>query len=749
MNIIENLDGQKLPMIRQIMDTSLHPLLAIEPDSSIVACNDALCQLLGMSRWEIENLPESAPDFHQCLRRIIDEISSAGYCHRFEKHCKLRNGRKIFLDISIFKVTGPDGVVRCYYASLLDITSQKVLEKNYRLIAENAYDLITIIDPETFCYKYVSPSHKRVVGFSAEELMGKHCFDHVHPDDRKMVKEKLVEGIKKGGGIAQYRTRKKDFTYVWLEAIGKLINRADGRGDVLLVTREINEKKLAELALKASEEKYRLIADNTMDIIALIEPDRLQFTYLSPSVTRVMGYSEDELIGTEIFSLVHPEELDQARGTLFEGLAAGFAQGQYRALKKDGSYVWLEAIGKIITNVDGLPAILLTSRDIDQRKNSEAALMASEERLLISEAELKQQLDFLNYLINNMNEVFVLYDNRQNITFVNNSNSGLMGYQQAELVGSQLLQFVTEEHRHHTAGQIDECLVRSRQAVFETVLIRQDGSEALVRIKSSPIIDDGEVQGGMLLIEDISEYRKLEKQIARLDQLNTVGEMAAGIGHEIRNPMTAVKGFLQMLSQYEEYAHHQHYFHLMLEELERANSIISEFLSLAKNKLVDRQPHNLNLIIGNLFPLLQADALLTEKALVLELNDIPELLLDEKEIRQLIVNLVRNGMEAMEAGGMVTIYTARDGEDVIMEVRDEGNGIAPGMLERLGTPFLTTKENGTGLGLAICYSIVARHGAAIEPIARNNGTTIQVCFKMSRQSGDGAALVTGPELQKR
>jgi len=202
MNIIENLDGQKLPMIRQIMDTSLHPLLAIEPDSSIVACNDALCQLLGMSRWEIENLPESAPDFHQCLRRIIDEISSAGYGHRFEKHCKLRNGRKIFLDISIFKVTGPDGVVRCYYASLLDITSQKVLEKNYRLIAENAYDLITIIDPETFCYKYVSPSHKRVVGFSAEELMGKHCFDHVHPDDRKMVKEKLVEGIKKAKGFA-------------------------------------------------------------------------------------------------------------------------------------------------------------------------------------------------------------------------------------------------------------------------------------------------------------------------------------------------------------------------------------------------------------------------------------------------------------------------------------------------------------------------------------------------------------------
>lgn len=980
MNIEKNPDEQKMQMIRQITDTSQQPLLAVNPDGSIAACNDALCRLLGMSRQEIKNLQTSAPDFHQCLAKIVADISSAGYCSRYEKQCELHDGRKVFLDISVFKLTETDGQVQLYYASLLDITPRKAMETNYRLIIENAYDLITIIDPRTFCYKYVSPSHKRVVGFSHEELMGRPCHNHIHPDDLKKTMEILQEGIMKGRGIAQYRTKRKDGAYVWLEAIGKLINSDNGPGDILLVTREINEKKLAELALKASEEKYRLIvdnaydgisiidantfttqyinpsllkmlgysseerlgkstyeiiheeereavrsavaaglvnyvgslqcrlkrkdgayvwveingrvmnpdseepqflfinrdisgrkrtenllreseekyrlivdnaydgisivdpttmtrtfinpslekmlgfsleeqdskhlldyvyeedraavgdavlkgmqkgegsiqcrltrkdgshfwseitgkvmnhgtphaqflfinrdinerknteemlrrseekyrliADNTMDIIALIEPGRLSFTYLSPSVTRVMGYSEDELIGAEIFHLVHPEDLDQASRTLFEGLSVGFAQGQYRCLKKDGTYVWLESIGKIITNVDGLPAILLTSRDIDQRKQSEVALMASEERLLRSEAELQQQLDYLNYLINNMNEIFVLYDNDQHITFVNSSNPEPMGYRQYELTGQAILSFVSEEHKLHIIRQIHECLERSRQAAFETVLIRRDGSEALVRIKSSPIIDGGEIQGGMLLIEDISEHRKLEKQMARLDQLNTVGEMAAGIGHEIRNPMTAVKGFLQMLSQYEEYAHHQHYFHLMLEELERANAIISEFLSLAKNKLVDRQPHNLNVIISSLFPLLQADALLTEKALVLELNDVPELLLDEKEIRQLIVNLVRNGMEAMEPGGTVTIQTGQDGEDVIFEVRDEGKGIPSDIMERLGTPFFTTKENGTGLGLAICYSIVARHGAAMEPIARNDGTTIQVRFKM-------------------
>ncbi|MEN6390777.1 MAG: PAS domain S-box protein, partial [Syntrophomonas sp.] len=980
MNIYDNPDEQKLQMIRQIMDTSLQPLLAVNSDGSIIACNDALCGLLGMSRREFENLPEAAPGFYQCLKKVINDMSIQEYCYRYEKHCELNTGRKLYLDISLFKVADPNGQVKRYYMSLLDITPQKILERDYRLIAENAYDLITIIDPETLRYKYVSPSHKRVVGFTAEELMGNHCFDHIHPDDRKMIREKLLEDIKKGSGIAHYRTIRKDLTSVWLEAIGKMINRDDGPGDILLVTRDINEKKLAEIALKASEEKYRLIvdhaydgisiidantfttqyinpsllnmlgysreerlgkstydvihkeereavqnavaaglikyagslqcrlkrkdgtylwveingrlinpesdcpqflfinrdiserkrteallkeseekyrlivdnaydgisivdpaslvttfmnpslekmlgysrqesnniqlfdtvyeedlamvedavfkgiqegegsiecrlkrkdgshlwteitgkvmnhgtpqaqllfinrdinerknneemlrrseekyrliADHTMDIISLIEPARLRFTYLSPSVTRVMGYSEDELLGMEIFPLVHPEDLAQASQTLLDGLVIGFAQGQYRARKKDGTYVWLESIGKFINDVDGSPVILLTSRDIDQRKHSEEALVASEERLLRSEAELKQQLDYVNYLIDNMNEIFVLYDNDQHITFVNSSNPDPMGYCQHELIGQPLLKFVVKEHQQYIIRQIDDCIKQSRQAAFETVLIRKDGSETLVRIKSSPIIDGGVIQGGMLLIEDISEHRKLERQMARLDQLNTVGEMAAGIGHEIRNPMTAVKGFLQMLSQYEEYAHHQHYFQVMLEELERANSIISEFLSLAKNKLVDRQPRNLNAIIRTLFPLLQVDALLTEKALVLQLSDVPELLLDEKEIRQLIVNLVRNGMEAMEAGGTVAIVTGLDGDDVILEVQDEGKGIAPDMLERLGTPFFTTKDNGTGLGLAICYSIVARHGGAIEPIVRNNGTTIQVRFKV-------------------
>lgn len=329
-----------------------------------------------------------------------------------------------------------------------------------------------------------------------------------------------------------------------------------------------------------------------------------------------------------------------------------------------------------------------------------------------------------------MGEVFVTYDLNHRITFVNHAVYKQLGYQPEELLGINVIDFIIPPDKERMATYIGTRLLDGKPGIFETVVKRKNGSEALVRIKSSPIKEEDTVVGAMLLLEDISEYRKIQKEMARLDQLNTVGEIAAGIGHEIRNPMTTVKGFLQMLSQNEDFIHHQHYFNLMLDELERANGIISEFLALAKNKLVDLQPRNLNSIITAIFPLLQADALLVDKSIVLDLAEIPDLLLDEKEIRQLLLNLVRNGLEAMQAGGTVYVSTRLEEEQVVLSVRDEGKGINHELMDKLGTPFITTKDNGTGLGLAICYSIVARHEAGIIPYTSPTGSTFIIRFKI-------------------
>lgn len=255
----------------------------------------------------------------------------------------------------------------------------------------------------------------------------------------------------------------------------------------------------------------------------------------------------------------------------------------------------------------------------------------------------------------------------------------------------------------------------------------KDGSERIVFTTIVPTIMFDKKEFICLDI-DVSERKRFEKEMARLDRLNLVGEMAASISHEVRNPMTTVRGFLQILSEKPECIKYSDYFQLMIQELDRANSIITEFLSLAKNKPIQLQRLNLNEVIHALEPLIEANATILNQNVRIVTKRTPKLRLDEKEIRQLILNLIRNAMEAMEPGGHLTIKTYCEENKVILSVKDEGPGIAPGILEKLGTPFITTKSSGTGLGLPVCYSIAHRHKASIEVNTGKSGTTFLVKF---------------------
>ncbi|MEL1134740.1 MEDS domain-containing protein [Desulfitobacterium sp. THU1] len=219
-------------------------------------------------------------------------------------------------------------------------------------------------------------------------------------------------------------------------------------------------------------------------------------------------------------------------------------------------------------------------------------------------------------------------------------------------------------------------------------------------------------------------------QIAKFDRMNLVGKMAASIAHEVRNPMTTVRGFLQLLGSREEHHAGKSTFDLMISELDRANEIITEFLSLAKTKPSEMSSQNLNAILTTLYPLLQADAFNHNKKIKLDVERIPELLLNGKEITQLVLNLCRNGLEAMEEGGCLRIQTYSEGDGVVLSVEDEGCGIPPESIDKLGMPFFTTKEEGSGLGLATCYNIVANHNARINVDTCSSGTTFFVRFKL-------------------
>mgnify|MGYP003605451788 FL=1 len=230
---------------------------------------------------------------------------------------------------------------------------------------------------------------------------------------------------------------------------------------------------------------------------------------------------------------------------------------------------------------------------------------------------------------------------------------------------------------------------------------------------------------------DITIQKEMEKELRRLDRLNLIGEMAASIGHEVRNPMTTVRGYLQLFQNRPAFANHLHQINVMIDELDRANSIISEFLSLAKNKSLEIKPGNLNSVVTSLFPLIQADAFRMGHDAAAQLGDLPDIRFDTQEIRQLLLNLTRNALEAMTAGGLLTIRTFFDGTTVSLQVIDNGPGIPEQLLEKIAQPFVTTKENGTGLGLPVCYRIMERHNGELQIRSSPQGTTVTVRFKIT------------------
>lgn len=373
-----------------------------------------------------------------------------------------------------------------------------------------------------------------------------------------------------------------------------------------------------------------------------------------------------------------------------------------------------------IFDLDGSPLVMVLGIDITRQKQAEETLRLSEERF----SKAFQANPNIMGIIDAITDQFI---------DVNQAFLRFFGHQLQEVIGRTVLELKLLAN----PGDYTQAKKTVQREGFiynqEICLVLKSGEER-VGIISVEVTELGGKKCVLVAINDITKKLLYEKEIARLDQLNIVGEMAAVIGHEIRNPMTTVRGFLQMLSGKEDCAKYKDYYGIMIEELDRANSIVAEFLSLTKDRIVDLKDHNLNAILEALFPLIESDALMHDKYIAMELGVIPSLLIDPKDMRQLILNLVRNGLEAMPPGGVLAIKTYKDGEELVLTFQDQGKGIEPNILEKLGTPFVTTKKNGTGLGLAVCYSIAARHNAKIQVETCPEGATFSVRFKIPEVS---------------
>ncbi|MEN6348016.1 MAG: PocR ligand-binding domain-containing protein [Syntrophomonas sp.] len=547
---------------------------------------------------------------------------------------------------------------------------------------------------------------------------------YVHPDDvgavMKVIREHLVGRTEKFE--AEYRIMYKNGEWRWIMAHGQTVEWDAENQPLRMIGICIDNtgRKKAEAALSQSEQKFRKAFQGDSDIMTISTLGEGRYVAVNDAFVELSGYKRQEAIGhtsRELNLWAVPEERDYLLRQIRE-------HGNVRAFElelrgKSGEIRICDFSGEAI-DIEGEEHILCRIRDISKSKRIEEALRFSEE--CFSKAFNASPI---------LMSITTLEAGR--FIKVNRAFDRFIGYDHDEVIGRTSFEigfWLNPGDRH----LVQQSIMAGKSVRDMEVGFRKKNGEHRLGLYSAERLD---ISGEICILStltDISDFRKMEVEMTRLDRLNVVGEMAASIGHEVRNPMTTVRGYLQLLREKKDYDQEIEYFDMMIEELDRANSIISEFLSLAKNKMVDMTPGNLNSIINKSLPLIQAKAISRDQYIKLETNELPDLLLDAKGIRQLVINLVNNGLEAMYSRGVVTIRTFLEENNVVLEVRDEGHGIDRELLDKLGTPFFTTKEQGTGLGLAVCYRIATVHNAKINIETGSTGTTFYVKFPISAEN---------------
>lgn len=242
-----------------------------------------------------------------------------------------------------------------------------------------------------------------------------------------------------------------------------------------------------------------------------------------------------------------------------------------------------------------------------------------------------------------------------------------------------------------------------------------------------------------ILNESLIEKALMRQEILRAEKLNTLGELAASIAHEIRNPLTVVKGFLQMMHKQEK-GDNYYYLSLVLTELGRAESIINDYLNFAKPQFEKLEDAQLAEIITEVTLLLEAFAAKVNVQVNVQLNWGVFVQTDRNQLKQALVNIIKNAIEATEEGGEVTISQTSSGFESYIKITDTGKGMDSEQIARLGTLFYTTKDKGTGLGTSVSIKIIKAMGGMISYRSELGvGTEVTIILPSFRkvQSEDG------------
>lgn len=362
----------------------------------------------------------------------------------------------------------------------------------------------------------------------------------------------------------------------------------------------------------------------------------------------------------------------------------------------NGQMKYLEFSTKLFV-VDGYHMTIF--RNVTERYQMEKKLRESEQKFRkIFEGSLDGML---------------LWDENQRIIDVNPAGEKYLKANKYEVVGKTMRDLLINSHfSEDELNEVMKNLMIEGQATGALTLTTRSGKTLHYEYSTKQNVVSNL---SLTTFRDVTEKLEMEANLHKSDTLSVIGQLAAGVAHEIRNPMTALKGFIQLLEDSSE-GQHSMYFDVISTELNRIDAIINEFLILAKPQAIKFVEHSITQIMSETVNLLSAQAVLYNVQFLLHYDDdLPTLICEPNQLKKVFINMIKNGIEVMPSGGFITISINHTTDNRIhISIKDEGYGIPEEKLKKLGQPFYTTKERGTGLGLMVSYRIIEEHQGTIK-----------------------------------
>ena len=653
------------------------------------------------------------------------------------------NGLKRDAEVCITIAEMEKGRVKTY-AYLRDVTERKRMEreireatKRFEKIAEMGDDGIIVFDEDSRI-EFANQMASEIMGLPKDHILGREFFSLIGKPDEEFLEEMVMRGEGMGEKVCTEMSLHTPHGQVKASEVCIAPTRSeDGRIKTYAYIRDITERKKFEKELKESEEKFRNLFERVRHGL-FISTKEGHFLDCNQAMWGLLGYQDkEEFLKIDILKdlYVNPED----RKTFMEQVEnLGFIKDfevEFKKKKGERITVLLTATAKrdetgTIIGYEGL------NIDITDRKKMER--------------ELREANDFLMNLIDSSVDGIIVTNMKGNILLFNKGAENLLGYRSEEVVEKMNIRSI------YSPGVAKEVMEKLKSPDFGGVgkltsfpifHRRKDGEMIEGDLSASLIYDEkGNEIASVGIFKDLRERSKMERELREIQQallqsekLAAMGRLTSQIAHELNNPIYGIMNTLELLkTEIPPESKRRRILELSLSEIQRLSEMLRNMLSFSKPEEEKRRPIKIDELIEGI--LLVMEKQMRESNIQVEASfnpDIPEIMASTNQMRQVMLNILKNAKEAMPKGGTLTVRTSREDNRVLIHIQDTGMGIPEEIRDKIFEAFFTTKQKvkGVGLGLSVCYGIIKDHGGDIKVESEEGkGTTFVISLPIESQS---------------